>query len=448
MQQHQQAHDGWTVFFENQFHQHHAHSPHYPDSSYKTAPSMGQYMNRASLNSLQAFSSPSLDLLPPQQPSLRQQRQSAEVASPGQSQGFGQHPINATANHASPLRWLNTSLAEDGNRRLWTSWKTPARANVSSLTDPFSSADLLPAVAEPLVEATAQSDAALIHNQPGSVVIENAICTTPCIIRKNKTLPPPTLSPILPTVISDPASLVSSEVDDDDSSSTSSWSTVESAWSTSASSDVDCNGWPRMDKYFFPDHCCRTSNCYSKAAAKAAMNGMTSTNEGKEDDLDGATPTLPSLPRSAKERRRSFGSELPPPTKICQHMRGSDPTHLSALSDSIWGVGWHQVQPLPPCFVACMQDASGATKGGSHNGGTKGGNQHCKRVMSHNGCCKGGKQVAAGNSTGTASNRKGANQAPNKKGGKHAKAVAETSSSKTLLAATMCRLPRSLQFID
>ncbi|KAF9162270.1 hypothetical protein DFQ26_003712 [Actinomortierella ambigua] len=517
--QHQQlapAQDAWMHFFQNQFHQHHPQSHQYqaprhtgsfthgnsspagtstasshchttrPNND-KNAPALGHHMNRSSLSSMQALSSPSLDLLPTRQPLLqpKQQQQQQQALSDTSLSllGLGQNQ-RATANQQSPWERVNMTLpgeaqGDDGGHhpRAFSWKKDPAHRENSSFFSggPFSLPGLPPIMTEPHLKATlrtSQRDIVAIAAEEN-----DAICTTPCIVRKNKALPPPTLSPILPTVISNPASLVPSSetADDDDNSSLSSWSSVESAWSSSASSDVDCHGWPRMDRYFFPDHCCRTANCYSKSAvAKAsthpfeldevAMEAKGRKNDRlEEEEGDGPTPTLPSLPRSAKERRRSFGSELPPPTKVCQHLRGNDPsgTHLSALSDSIWGVGWHQVQPLPPCFVACMQQqhtASGATtKGGS----TKGGSHHYKKTLSTNGCCKSGDNHVVVASTagaaipgainGTASSRRGSggNQASNKKGGKkHAKATAETSSAKTLLAATMCRLPRSLQFIE
>ncbi|KAG0241954.1 hypothetical protein BGW41_005119 [Actinomortierella wolfii] len=529
--QQDQVQDGWIVFFQNQFHQHHAYSHQHhhhtqpprhdadvahrgffpagtSSSSSSTAPSncpavalkgsstASHHTNHSFLGSRLAHSSPSLGLLPSRQqmsavvdPAKLSLPNStgtatapllhcvAAVTRSGQSQGQGQghdqdqsrfqaQNQNLTANQTTASWLANGSRSHHVQQQAlsrwpgdlgltgdpvdgqlpWT-WKDSARKNDRNMESPVSSPTL----------QLHPSDA---------LPLDSAFCDTPCVIRKHKALPPPTLSPILPPVISDPASLASGS--DSGSDTSSDCSSLESAWLTDVSSETDCNGWPRMDRYYFPDHCCRTSKCHSKTAASTAAaksvtkhtkeSGHTqvpssnSSSIGVEnDDLDVPTITLPSLPPSAEERRKSFGSELPPPVKACQLMKGSGQgcsyrSPLSALSDSIWGVGWHQVQPLPPCFVACMQDGKcGATKGSGAKGGSakgEGHHHHCKKSSSSSSCKAAGAQGIAG---GAGSNRKSSN----KKSNKNIKAAAEASSpAKTLLAATACRLPRSLQFID
>lgn len=133
-------------------------------------------------------------------------------------------------------------------------------------------------------------------------------CHRPCVIRFNKALPPPTLSPILPPSISNPASLspVSRSVDSE--SDTSSLS----------------HAWPTMDRFFFPDHCCRTSACLPIKSRQA----------------------------SSKSDRSSHVTELPPPLppKHCNKEGG-----CKTMSESIWGTGWHQVEPMPASFVKTLQ---------------------------------------------------------------------------------------------
>lgn len=144
-------------------------------------------------------------------------------------------------------------------------------------------------------------------------------CHQPCVVRLNKALPPPTLSPILPPSISNPASL----------SPPSPSSLNKLAENADPESDMSSlsHAWPTMDKFFFPDHCCRTSVCHS---------------------------SKPKGDQKSSGRRASypFVSELPPPlpSKHCSEQGG-----CRTLSASIWGTGWHQVEPLPASFIKTLQ---------------------------------------------------------------------------------------------
>ncbi|KAF9916850.1 hypothetical protein BX616_002639 [Lobosporangium transversale] len=203
-------------------------------------------------------------------------------------------------------------------------------------------------------------------------------CEQPCVIRKNKTLPPPTLSHILPMTISNPASLSPTRVvttirptsQKSGRSQTNHKGVLDSrscasssvfSFSGSNGNDNDDNdqvkdreedrnvdplshAWPKMDKFFFfPDHCCRTSTCLTatNCSIRTKSNNKKPGNKGN---------------KSNKENKRAmFVSELPPPPVSARSYRDTD--DCIALKASIWGAGWRQVEPLPePLMRACQKN--------------------------------------------------------------------------------------------
>ncbi|KAG0257883.1 hypothetical protein BG011_003697 [Mortierella polycephala] len=145
------------------------------------------------------------------------------------------------------------------------------------------------------------------------------------LLRRNKILPPPTLSPILMPTVSipdaspipirpkSPSALSVGSLIDDNSSSCS---------FSDGEEDVFTNSWPKLDKASIQDLCYRTS------------------------PSDSHSQSL---------------SELPPPSSLLslQHHRDEMTPNRKylTLSASIWGPGWHQVEPLPPSFVKTLQQS-------------------------------------------------------------------------------------------
>ncbi|KAF9156696.1 hypothetical protein BG015_002491 [Linnemannia schmuckeri] len=72
----------------------------------------------------------------------------------------------------------------------------------------------------------------------------------------------------------------------------------------------------------------------------------------------GWTTTSDNLTTVAQPR-----SELPPPASAWEREENltltlsSSPRKYLALSASIWGPGWHQVEPLPPSFVKTLEQS-------------------------------------------------------------------------------------------
>lgn len=183
-------------------------------------------------------------------------------------------------------------------------------------------------------------------------------------VRKNKTLPPPTLSPILlptpsqttrrtaltsttTTTRSRSSSVLSaSSWSADSSNSGSSMNTSVSGGSSSTSSDdgeedpLSAN-WPKMDRL----------------ASSSFDRHLSSNGRAEWDPISmGWMTTSDSLPASSQTR-----SELPSPASAWE-MDGdlnlsSSPRKYLALSASIWGPGWHQVEPLPPSFVKTLEQS-------------------------------------------------------------------------------------------
>ncbi|KAG0290620.1 hypothetical protein BGZ96_005933 [Linnemannia gamsii] len=190
-------------------------------------------------------------------------------------------------------------------------------------------------------------------------------------VRKNKTLPPPTLSPILVptpsqttrrttpttrTTRSRSSSVLSASSWSADSSSSSgstmntSVSGGSSGTSSGSSDDGDddplSTNWPKMDRLassssFFDRHL--SSN--GRAQWDPISLGWTTTSD-----------TLPASPFCTR-------SELPSPASAWEKEEdltfssSSSPRKYLALSASIWGPGWHQVEPLPPSFVKTLEQS-------------------------------------------------------------------------------------------
>ncbi|KAG0009861.1 hypothetical protein BGZ80_001985 [Entomortierella chlamydospora] len=267
-------------------------------------------------------------------------------------------------------------------------------------------------------------------------------CEHPCMIRKNKVLPPPTLSHIIPVSISNPALLGPTAApssirgggggNENSSSSSSSSSTPLSPSSpvSPSLSSAPCNvadgedqekslshAWPQMDKFFFPDHCCRTSACN-------ASSRKGNTNNAKKGGNNNS--------KKSSNNKKKFVSELPPPPMSPNTQR--DAAGCIALSASIWGAGWRQVEPLPESFVKTIQKSNllwaGCEKerrphARSHQRNRRDSDNHGYQGQgcndNGNGSCRGIKVQG------------------------HRKCMSDSSSWATECSS---RLPRSLQFID
>ena len=99
--------------------------------------------------------------------------------------------------------------------------------------------------------------------------------------------------------------------------------------------------WPKMDRL----------------ASSSFDRHLSSNGRAQWDPISmGWTTTSDSLPACSQTR-----SELPPPASAWE-MDGdltlsSSPRKYLALSASIWGPGWHQVEPLPPSFVKTLEQS-------------------------------------------------------------------------------------------
>ncbi|KAF9334052.1 hypothetical protein BG006_002764 [Podila minutissima] len=253
-------------------------------------------------------------------------------------------------------------------------------------------------------------------------------CEQTCV-RKNKILPPPTLSPMLPVTISNPASLnLTAQSPQKPKRTTSSTTMAMASYrrsnrsgsfantisTTSDHEDEDsdvAHAWPTMDKFFFPDHCCRISACGQKKTQPQNNN---------------------------KASRQQSVSELPPPLA----KRDSSGNPFLTLSASIWGNGWHQVEPLPASFVKTIQRSNLAGYGCEHEGRS---HRHRARHQNNNHHQTRGQDCQHNFAKhGYAGHAK--QEARHRNNNNGAKAVNADASS----WATICssRLPRSLQFID
>ncbi|KAK3844799.1 MAG: hypothetical protein J3R72DRAFT_521539 [Linnemannia gamsii] len=269
----------------------------------------------------------------------------------------------------------------------------------------------------PAAGATAQVQAGI-----GSITpCEVNDCEQPCVVRKNKVLPPPTLSPLLPVTISNPASLSpTSPIGTNPVSPTLSSASSSSSGYTDEedSDDALSHAWPKMDQLFFPDHCCRTSACGVPPRPSSTSGGRNNKNGRKNNN---------------NKTKKEFVSELPPPPN---HHRPDEKSNgdnggCMALSASIWGTGWHQVEPLPASFVKTLKASnmlwSGCEKEHYHHhnhhhyGARRQQNQQ-NRGRRDSGHCGGGGRRSSKRDQGN-----------------------DSSSWSTVCPG---RLPRSLQFID
>ncbi|KAI9239670.1 MAG: hypothetical protein BYD32DRAFT_218799 [Podila humilis] len=262
-------------------------------------------------------------------------------------------------------------------------------------------------------------------------------CEQPCVTRKNKVLPPPTLSPMLPVTISNPASLNPAAPSPQKPERRVSFTTMSmashrrsnssgsftSTKSTTSDPDLDkpyeddnsdvTQAWPTKDMFFFPDHCCRTFACGQKKKQPQNNN---------------------------KASRRQSVSELPPPPV----KRDSSDNPFLALSASIWGNGWHQVEPLPASFVKTIQRSNLAGYGCEREGRS---HRHRARYQNNNQHQTSGQNCQHNCAkNGDAGHVRVRQRSHHHNNHNNAKAVNADASS----WATICsnRLPRSLQFID
>ncbi|KAF8926331.1 hypothetical protein BGZ47_002804 [Haplosporangium gracile] len=270
---------------------------------------------------------------------------------------------------------------------------------------------------------------------------ETSNCEQPCVIRKNKVLPPPTLSPLLPVTISNPASLSPTSPTGANPASPTLSSVSSSSGSSSSSGcsdkedseDTLLHAWPKMDQLFFPDHCCRTSACGAQQGRNNKYGRRNNNNSTNNNN-------------NKKNAKKEFVSELPPPpnNKHLNHRHdetgtgeGGNSGGCMALSASIWGTGWHQVEPLPASFVKTLKASnmmwSGCEKEHHHHHHRHhrqhhaGGHHQQNRGRRDSGHCSGGSGGGGG-----------------RKGMKKDQA-SDLSSWSTVCSS---RLPRSLQFID
>ncbi|KAF9118154.1 hypothetical protein BGW39_001428 [Mortierella sp. 14UC] len=255
-------------------------------------------------------------------------------------------------------------------------------------------------------------------------------CEQPCVVWKNKVLPPPTLSPLLPVTISNPASLsptsptggnlISPTLSSTSSSSSSSSSgSPPSGYSDEEDSDdVLSHAWPKMDQLFFPDHCCRTSACGVPPRQSSSSGGRDNKNGRRNNNNTNAN-------------KKEFVSELPPPPNHHRHdEKGNDGSGgCMALSASIWGAGWHQVEPLPASFVKTLKTNnmlwSGCEKEHYHH---------------HHGARRQHQQNRGRRDYGHYSGGNG--------GGRRASKKDQGNDARSWSTDCSSRLPRSLQFVD
>ncbi|KAF9957923.1 hypothetical protein BGZ72_001148 [Mortierella alpina] len=163
--------------------------------------------------------------------------------------------------------------------------------------------------------------------EPDSDVNYHSSITGP----RNKILPPPTLSPIL--VPATTAAFLSVSPSQRSRSTTCSMSacsddsgSVSSFCDTDTDDDYFSDAWPKMNKILL-----------------------------KGDSASSSPDNNASLPLS----------ELPPPPSLLMSMQHHRDDAMSpatsrkylALSASIWGPGWHQVEPLPPSFIKTLEQS-------------------------------------------------------------------------------------------
>ncbi|KAF9104116.1 hypothetical protein BGX29_002394 [Mortierella sp. GBA35] len=181
-------------------------------------------------------------------------------------------------------------------------------------------------------------------------------------VRKNKTLPPPTLSPILMSTLPSPSQssrrstktrsrsssmLSASSCSADSASCCSSMNTSVTGGSSDGEDDPLSGNWPRMDRFI-------------RGSTGSFDRHLSSNGRAQWDPVSlGWTTT------DADEKDHTTRSELPLAPSYLQSgdpweedlMLSSAPRKYLALSASIWGPGWHQVEPLPPSFVKTLEQS-------------------------------------------------------------------------------------------
>ncbi|KAF9432371.1 hypothetical protein BGZ76_010894 [Entomortierella beljakovae] len=268
-------------------------------------------------------------------------------------------------------------------------------------------------------------------------------CEQPCVVRKNKALPPPTLSHILPAKISNPASLSPKGLVGslDSKSYKSAPTSPVSPGSPSSANEGDdgidalSHSWPQMDKFFFPDHCCRISACRTTSSPSIGQKGTNKKKGGK----------------NSKSYKKDFISELPlPPISSNTHI---DSDGCIALSASIWGAGWRQVEPLPESFVKTVQKnrllwAGCEREHRPHARGYQRNRRIINKTQGQN--CSNGRVHCGINDEISASNGDDGNQEYGISGARYINTHYKNNMSDSSSWATECssRLPRSLQFIE
>ncbi|KAK5828164.1 hypothetical protein F5H01DRAFT_333059 [Linnemannia elongata] len=375
---------------------------------------------------------------------LQQRAQFLRQQKPVASHFHQRHSSQTLVHHGSAPVSSGCGSGECGEPHYETSVFLPSSSCSSSLSP--SSPPFIPfqtkrgsfeGEGEKGVVATAATAAGM-----GSITpCETTDCEQPCVVRKNKVLPPPTLSPLLPVTISNPASLgpTSPTGTNPVSPTLSSASPSSSGSSSSGYSDEEdseaalSHAWPKMDQLFFPDHCCRTSACGAVPPGRNNKNGRR--NNSNTNNTNRYT-------------KKEFVSELPPPpnNKHLNHRHDETGTGggggghggCMALSASIWGTGWHQVEPLPASFVKTLKASnmmwSGCEKEHHHH--------HHRHHHHHNG--RGQHQQNRGRrDSGHCSGGGGGGSGGGRRGKKD---QANDSSSWSTVCSS--RLPRSLQFID
>ncbi|KAF9158297.1 hypothetical protein BGX20_003459 [Mortierella sp. AD010] len=262
-------------------------------------------------------------------------------------------------------------------------------------------------------------------------------CEHPCMVRKNKVLPPPTLSHIIPVSISNPALLSPTATpssirggNEKSSSASSSSSTppssscpVSPSLLSAPSSFADgedpekslSHAWPQMDKFFFPDHCCRTSACNASSRKGDTNNAKKSGNNNS---------------KKLGNNKKKFVPELPPPPPMSPNTQRDTDGCIA----SIWGTGWRQVEPLPESFVKTIQKSNLLWAGCEK--------EHRPHARSHQ---RNRRDSGNHGYQGQGCNDNGNGSCRGIKVQGHRKCMSDSSSWATECSS---RLPRSLQFID
>ncbi|KAF9126849.1 hypothetical protein BGW39_006300 [Mortierella sp. 14UC] len=218
--------------------------------------------------------------------------------------------------------------------------------------------------------------------------------TTPSSsVRKNKALPPPTLSPILMPTLPTPSqssrrttasSTTATRSRSSSMVSAGSWHSGDSM-NTSVSGGANSNfsssgdgseedplsgNWPKMD---IARRTGLSTGSSTPSSSSSFDRQLDSNGQAQWDPITmGWTSATTEAPTSSSSQTRF---ELPLPASFLLHAESSweseehllsspsawsmssTPRKYLALSASIWGPGWHQVEPLPPSFVKTLEQS-------------------------------------------------------------------------------------------